>query len=65
MNRRLRLNCERCGEFTTYHTKTGDPSTVARCDKCGKKHSDRSVFMVDTDRRYTRDETGTLTEKPY
>lgn len=58
----LRLNCHRCGEFQEYFRKDGDPDTVIRCDGCGKKHSDDSIFMVDLNREYERDESGVLLE---
>jgi len=63
--KRLRLNCNRCGSFVEYRRKTGDPSTVVRCESCGKKHSDDSVFMVDANHDYDRDESGALIESPY
>lgn len=58
----LRLNCHRCGDFTDYHRKNDDPQTVIRCGGCGKKHSTDSIFMVDLNRDYDRDESGTLLE---
>lgn len=58
----LRLNCTKCGSFEEYHRRDGDPDTVVRCGSCGKRHSPDSVFMVDPDRRYDRDESGTLTD---
>lgn len=61
-NYQLRLNCERCGRFTEYASKTGDPDSVVRCDECGKKHSTDSVYMADLHRTYQRDESGALVE---
>ena len=66
MNRHeLRLNCNRCGSFEEYDRKETDPESVARCVGCGKKHSTDSVYMVDPDRRYDRDESGALIDAPY
>lgn len=55
-----RLDCVRCNEFTEYHRDDGDPDTVVRCDECGKRHSDDSVYFVDPDKRYERDESGVV-----
>jgi len=55
-----RVNCNRCGSFEPIDRRDDDPDTVARCGSCGKKHSTDSVFVVDPDRRYDRDEAGTL-----
>jgi len=60
--RHLKLNCTRCGQFTDAHQKRDDPSTVVRCNQCSKKHSDDSLYMVDPNRKYKRDETGQLIE---
>lgn len=57
----LRLNCTRCGEFTEYYDESRD-NAVVRCEECDKRHSDMSLMMVDPDRRYRRDEAGTLVE---
>lgn len=59
----LRLNCHQCGEFQEYHQKDGDPKTVFRCDGCGKKHSDDSIFFINLNRDYDRDERGVLIEE--
>ena len=64
MRHRLRLNCNRCGDFVEYHRKSDDPKTVVRCDGCEKKHSTDSVWMVDVFNDYRRDETGSLLEAP-
>lgn len=61
MSHELRLNCVECSDFTEY---THDTMTVVRCDACGKKHSDNSVWMVDTRKNYKRSESGTLLEDP-
>ena len=53
----MRLNCTRCGSFTGYEDES---DTVVACAECGKRHSRESVHMVDTDRRYKRDEAGNL-----
>lgn len=58
----LRLDCKRCGEFRTYGRESDDPDTVVRCDECGKRHSTASIYSVDPDRQYRRDEAGTLTD---
>ena len=58
----MRLNCTNCGDFTHAHRKRGDPDTVARCNDCGKKHSNDSIHFVDLNRDYERDEDGELTE---
>ena len=60
----LRLNCTRCGTFREYDTEkqTSDGGSIVRCTKCGKRHSDDSVFMVDTWKQYERDEAGNLLE---
>jgi uncharacterized Zn finger protein len=60
----LRLNCTNCGEFREYEVEqtTSDGGQIVRCDFCGKRHSDDSVFMVDPYRRYERDEAGELLE---
>lgn len=63
--KRLRLNCNRCGAFEEYHREDDDPETVVRCDGCGKRHSNDSVFMVDPNRRHERDEAGNLVDSPY
>lgn len=61
----LRLNCTKCGEFQAYEVEqaTSDGSQIVRCDECGKRHSDDSVYMVDPDRQYERDEAGNLLEE--
>jgi len=59
----FRLNCTRCAAFVEYHHVHYDPDPVVRCDGCGKKHSKNSAFMVDPDRRYDRDEAGTLIDE--
>lgn len=56
-----RLNCTRCGAFTPYELES---DTVARCETCGKRHSVDSLFVVDPDKSYERDEAGTLQETP-
>ena len=58
----LRVNCHQCGDFHDYHRKDGDPNTVIRCDGCGKKHSDDSIYMVDLNREYARGPSGALLE---
>ena len=63
--KRLRLNCNRCGAFEGYNRKDDDPDSVVRCDGCGKRHSTASVYMVDPDRRFERDEAGNLVDTPY
>lgn len=62
LKQELRLNCHRCGDFMEYYRKRDDPNTVIRCDGCGKKHSDDSLFMVNPNRQYDRAEDGTLLE---
>ena len=63
MNRHeLRLNCTRCGSFEAYDH---DTNTVVRCAECGKRHSTDSVWLVDPDERFDRDESGALLETPY
>jgi len=63
-NYALRLNCSACHDFTRFDRRVDDPTTVVRCSECGKKHSDDSVWMVNTHRSYERDESGTLLEEP-
>lgn len=60
----LRVNCNDCGAFEDYHRNDGDPKTVVRCSGCGKRHSTDSVWMVDPDKKYERDERGVLLEDP-
>jgi uncharacterized Zn finger protein len=60
----LRLNCNDCGAFNEYHRIDGDPRTVVRCDVCGKRHSNDSVWMVNIRKDYDRDEAGNLLEEP-
>lgn len=64
MYRELLLNCNDCGTFTDYSRNDEDPKTVVLCDECGKRHSTDSVFMVDPDRSYERDEAGVLLQDP-
>lgn len=63
----LQLNCTRCGEFKQYEPdrdRDGNlRSDVVKCTDCGKKHSDKSLYMVDPNRSYERDESGTLLEE--
>jgi DNA-directed RNA polymerase subunit RPC12/RpoP len=63
-NYALRLNCSACHAFTRYTRQLDDPTTVVRCKDCGKKHSDDSVWMVDTHTTYERDDSGALLEEP-
>lgn len=60
----LRLDCTNCGEFREYDVEqtASDGGQIVRCSFCGKRHSDDSVYMVDTWRQYERDESGTLLE---
>lgn len=60
----FRLNCSNCGRWTIPNHKPGDPSHILRCDDCGKKHSEDSVFFIDLDRTWQRDESGALVEDP-
>lgn len=57
-----RLNCTSCGLFRQFSRKRDDPKSVVRCDECGKRHSTDSLFMIDPDRQYERDEAGTLVD---
>jgi len=61
-NLKLRVNCNDCARFTEYRRRDSDPQTVVRCDECGKKHSEASIYMVDLHQTYRRDETGALVE---
>lgn len=61
----LYLNCTRCGEWCPYDERVDDPAGVVRCAKCGKKHSDDSVWFVDPDDPVERDGSGRLVEAPY
>lgn len=60
----LRLNCVRCGAFREYEVvkSTSDGGHIVDCSFCGKRHSDDSVFMVDSWKQYERDEAGNLLE---
>jgi len=60
----LRLNCTRCCEFREYQhvQETSDGGRIIDCAFCGKRHSDASLYMVDTWQQYDRDEDGTLQE---
>lgn len=56
----LRLNCNDCHDFTEYYRDKDDSATVVRCAECGKRHSDKSIYMVDPTREYERSDDGTL-----
>lgn len=58
----LYLDCVDCGEFTEAYTKKDDPDSVVRCNECGKKHSDNSLYFVDPNANHERDEAGNLIE---
>jgi len=46
-----KLQCVDCRPFYTLPVrKQGDPSTVARCAQCGRKHSMDSVEITKHDR---------------
>lgn len=57
----LLLNCTRCHQFTRW-TREGE--NVARCARCGKRHSRDSLMMADPGKTYNRDEAGNLLEQP-
>ncbi|AGM11183.1 hypothetical protein M197_gp18 [Haloarcula hispanica tailed virus 2] len=63
-NRDLRVNCERCGRFTEYEVekRRADGSALVRCAECGKRHGEDSIYHVDLERAYRRDESGALVE---
>jgi len=42
----MRLNCTHCEMQTTPTRKDDDPSTVCRCDRCGKRHSTHSLEVI-------------------
>lgn len=56
-----RLNCTRCNRFTAFER---EGKTVIKCGTCGKRHSNNSLFVVRANKRYERDEDGTLLEEP-
>jgi len=63
VNYDLQINCNDCGKFTDPLKKKDEPDTVFRCNGCGKKHSDGSIYMIDKDRDYARSESGVLLEE--
>lgn len=42
----LRLDCSECHGLTQPRRKEGDPETVVRCGRCGRKHSTDSLRVV-------------------
>lgn len=57
-----RLDCSDCRQFETYERES---ETVVRCGRCGKRHSNDSLYLVEPGARYTRvDETGELADPP-
>lgn len=64
-NQDLRLNCERCGAFTEYEVEQerADGTKLVRCDGCGKRHGEDSIFFVDLHETYLRDESGQLMDE--
>lgn len=57
----LRLNCRNCAAFTEYERVQ---ENVVDCEGCGKRHSDASLFVVQDEKQYQRDEAGHLLEVP-
>lgn len=64
-NQDLRLNCENCGRFTEYEVEKerADGSQLVRCDDCGKRHGEDSIYFVDLHETYPRDESGALLDE--
>lgn len=65
MNKDLRLNCEKCGQFTEYDVEKerADGTQLVRCAECGKRHGEESVMFVDLHETYPRDESGALLDE--
>lgn len=64
-NQDLRLNCEKCGRFTEYEVvkERADGTQLVKCDGCGKRHGEQSIFFVDLHKTYPRDESGALLDE--
>lgn len=58
----IKLNCTRCNEFTDYWGENGND--VVRCAECDKRHSPGSLYTVNPEKSYKRDESGELQEVP-
>ncbi len=56
-----KLNCERCGEFTDWYLDE-DNKNVVRCENCDKRHSRNSIYSIDSNKEYKRNQQGELLE---